>query len=422
MKVSDVMSRSVIIITEDAPLKEAARLIFSLGVAGIPVVRDKKLIGVVTEQIILSKMHPTLEDLIDDYVHARDFDSMIKNIHSVLNTTVKDVMNTNIMTISPDAPLMQAHSLMQVNNFARLPVVDAKNELMGVISQGDIFRTVFKDEMPELERERYAGFISKYYDQIVDWNNRFDKELPALFRLLESKKVERILDVGCWTGEYTIGLAKRSVYPILGIDSSIGMVQKAKEKRAKLPLSLRKRVNFELTDYKNMVSISKHKYDAVLSMGNSLAYNPINLNSLFENLSKLIADKAVFVIHLCNFNKVLKSKNRMLNTAIREVRTRMGKKEQLSVEFLDSKNKSDIFLNSIIFSYDGTNWINKGITTISMNNIDRYELKNILNKIGFKKVEFFGNMGGCYDNFGELSFETPFDPEESDWLNVVAEK
>jgi CBS domain-containing protein/ubiquinone/menaquinone biosynthesis C-methylase UbiE len=422
MKVSDVMHRSIITITEDVLLKEAGRLIFTLGIAGIPVVRGKKLVGVVTEQIILSKMHPTLEDLMDDYVHAGNFDSMIKNIHSVLEVSVGETMNPNVTTISPDAPLMRAHSLMQVNMFSRLPVVNAKNELLGVISQGDIFRAVLKDEIPELERERYAGFISKYYDQMVDWDKRFDKEFPALLKLFEDKNVKKILDVGVWTGEYAIGLAKRSSYSILGLDSNPAMIKMSNEKKAKLSKDVRKRINFTLTDYADIASLSKDKFDIVIFMGNSLPYNPVNLNDLFKNLSRIMSDKATVVIRLLNFDKILNSKNRLLSFGINETNDTSGRREQLSIEFLDRKSKSSVLLNSIIFNYDGINWIYKGITTIDVKNIKKNDLENILNKVGFKEISFFGDVSEYRGDFGRLSFESSFDPLKSDWLTVVAQR
>lgn len=422
MKVSEIMHRSVVTVTEDVLLKEAGRLIFSLGIAGIPVVRGKKLVGVITEQIILSKMHPTLEDLIDDYVHARNFDSMIKNIHGVLEATVGEAMNPNVMTITPDTPLMQAHSLMQVNQFTRLPVVNEKSELLGIISQGDIFRTVLKDEIPEAERDRYSGFLSRYYDQMVNWEKRFSGEFPALFKLFEEKKVKKILDIGVWTGEYTIGLARRSSYSILGLDSSPMMIKISNEKKAKLPTDVRKRVNFALTDYADMTSLGKDKYDALICMGNHLPYNPMDLNSLFRNLSRIMSEKAIVVVHLLNFEKILASKNRMLDFVINKTNDVGGKREQLVIEFFDNKNKSSLLQNSITFDYDGINWIYKGITTVEIKNIKKEDLEGVFRKAGFKKISFFGHEGEYQDESAKLSLESPFDLVKSDWMTVVAER
>ncbi len=99
------------------------------------------------------------------------------------------------------------------------------------------------------------------------------------------ENVKKILDVGTWTGEYAIGLAKRSSYSILGLDSSPIMIKRANEKRAKLPKEVRNRINFVLTDYSDLGALNKDKFDAVIFMGNCLAYNLVNLNDLFKNLS-----------------------------------------------------------------------------------------------------------------------------------------
>jgi CBS domain-containing protein/SAM-dependent methyltransferase len=422
MKVSDVMHRNVVTVTEGVSLKEAGRLIFSLGIAGIPVVKRKKLVGVITEQIILSKMHPTLQDLIDDYIHAKDFDSMAKSVHDILNVSVGEVMETRVATISPDAPIMLAHSEMQMNKFTRLPVVDEKNELIGVISQGDIFRAILKDEMPILERERYAGFISKYYDQMIDWEKRFDTEFPALFRLFENKNVKKILEIGTWTGEYAIGLVRRSRYSILGLDSTSVMIKISNEKKAKLPSEIRKRISFAIADYADVSSLGKDKFDALICMDNHLPYNPIDLSVLFSNLSKMMLDKSIAVINLLNFEKILNSKNRLLNFSINKITDGDNKREQLFVEFFDRKDESGLLHNTIIFEYDGINWIYKGITTIEIKNIKKKDLAYALKKVGFKNISFFGNAGNYQGEFGKLSLETPFDPINSDWMTVVAER
>jgi CBS domain-containing protein/SAM-dependent methyltransferase len=422
MKVSDVMHRSVVTVTKDVSLKEVGRLIFSLGMAGIPVVKGKKLVGVVTEQVILSRMHPTIQDLIDDYIHAKDFDSMAKSIHEVLDVPAGEAMETNVMTIGPDSPVMLAHSEMQMNKFNRLPVVNDNHELVGVISQGDIFRAILKDEIPQVEKDRYAGFVSKYYDQMIDWQKRYDSEFPALFEIFENKNVKKILELGTWTGEYAIELAKRSNYSVLGADSTPVMVKISNEKKAKLPKDVRSRVEFAVTDYINTRSLGKEKFDAVISMGNHLAYNPLSLNDLFKNLSKVMSNKAVVIIHLLNFDKILKSKNRLLNFGINKANEGGHRREQLFIEFFDHKNESSLLQNTIIFDYDGINWIYKGITTIEMRNIKEKEIENVFRKVGFKKISFFGSVGEYRGEYEKLSLESPFDPLKSDWMTVVAER
>jgi acetoin utilization protein AcuB len=49
LKVEEVMTRKVITITEDTPLEEAARIMADNKIGGLPVIRDDKLVGIVTE-------------------------------------------------------------------------------------------------------------------------------------------------------------------------------------------------------------------------------------------------------------------------------------------------------------------------------------------------------------------------------------
>lgn len=421
MKTSDIMHRSVITVTEDTPIKEVARLIFSLGIAGIPVVRGKKLVGIVTEEDILSRMHPTIQEVIEDYTHATDFESMAKNIRPLLDAPVSKVMNSRVISVISDTPLMKAHSLMQINRFSRLPIVNSRNELVGIISQGDIFRDIIKDEIPKLEQERYAGFISRYYDQMVNWDKRFNEEFPALFKVFEKNKVKNILDVGVWTGEYTIGLVKKSNYSILGLDNNPVMIKMSNEKKARLPKDARRRLNFALTDYEDIHSLTKDKFDAVVCMGNSLPYISVNLGGLFKNLSKVISDNAIVIVQLLNFEKILSSKNRLLSFSLQKASNKDGR-EQLSIEFFDRRGNNHLLHNTIIFDNDGTNWIYKGITTMDVYNIQKDDMEEALKKAGFRKISFFGNEGEYQGDYGKLSLESPFKPLESDWLNVVASR
>jgi acetoin utilization protein AcuB len=49
IKLRDVMTRDVITVSEDTPLEEAARIMADNKVGGLPVVRDDKLVGIITE-------------------------------------------------------------------------------------------------------------------------------------------------------------------------------------------------------------------------------------------------------------------------------------------------------------------------------------------------------------------------------------
>ena len=51
---------------------------------------------------------------------------------------VKDWMTANVITVTPDTTLPDAHQLMKQHNIRRLPVLDDKGRLVGVITRGDV--------------------------------------------------------------------------------------------------------------------------------------------------------------------------------------------------------------------------------------------------------------------------------------------
>ncbi len=419
MKVADIMQKAVVTVSEETPIKEVGRLIFSLGIAGLPVVKDKKLVGIVTEEDILRKIHPSVADYMEDPIHAGDFVSMEKNLVEILNTPAKEIMSRHVTSADSDTPLIKAQSIMTVNNFSRLPIVNKNNELIGIVSQGDIFRQLLKNEIPQIEKERYAGFIGRHYDLMVDWKKRFSEELPVLLSLFKKHKVKNVLDVGVWTGEYTIGLAKKGV-KILGLDNHSIMIQMSEEKKQKLSSNDKKNVDFMETDYTDFADKIPLKLDAAICMGNSLPYIPASASVLFNQVSKSLRDKnAVIILQVLNFEKILKSKNRLISFIIQKS-SEAYEKEHLFVEFFDKPKGKTIMHHVIIFDSDGKNWIYKGTTSIPVQDIRKDEILKILKKSGFKKIVAAGNTGEYQGEYGNLSFTQPFDPIKSDFLNILA--
>lgn len=151
MKVRNVFQKKIGYTTPDSNLSDAAKFIFGHKHQGIPVVkikgRNKKLVGFITEQDILSQLFPKVSDIIEDYVHERDFEEMEKNVKIVLTKKVKDVMNKNITSIHLNEPLLKAESIMKLKDISRLPVIDDKGFLVGIISKVDIFKALVSNKL-----------------------------------------------------------------------------------------------------------------------------------------------------------------------------------------------------------------------------------------------------------------------------------
>jgi CBS domain-containing protein len=62
----------------------------------------------------------------------------VENDEMLVKQTVKDLMNTTIITIRPDQTIQEAKDLMKRNNISCLPVI-YKGKLVGIITSNDIF-------------------------------------------------------------------------------------------------------------------------------------------------------------------------------------------------------------------------------------------------------------------------------------------
>lgn len=138
------MHKDVDYVTPKTPLKKVAKIIFGHKHTGLPVVdsKSKKLVGFLTDQNIVSGCFPSVEEYMEDVVHAGDFSAMEKKLREILNLKVEDVMSNKPISINEEQYVLKAISLMQLKDIARVPVVDDKNRLVGIITKREIFRAL----------------------------------------------------------------------------------------------------------------------------------------------------------------------------------------------------------------------------------------------------------------------------------------
>lgn len=148
MKVSDVMSKNVQFVTPNTPLRELWEAIFKKHIHALPVVgRDKKMVGIVVEEDLLTPLYPDYQGVIEDFVGAGDFEGMEEKIHDLVKLRAEHVMNKRIIFTRADSPVLRALSRMLVHKVHQLPVVTEENILIGVVTKGDIFDSLFKKHL-----------------------------------------------------------------------------------------------------------------------------------------------------------------------------------------------------------------------------------------------------------------------------------
>lgn len=142
MKVLDAMSKRVDSVNVSAKVKDVSRLIFVHKINGVPVIKGKKVVGFITERDILAKFFPSLHEYIQDPVNTSNFERMEKKIAEIFDLTAGKIMSGHPVTVHKDEPILKAQSLMLAHKIGRLPVVDNRGHLIGIISKGDIFKAL----------------------------------------------------------------------------------------------------------------------------------------------------------------------------------------------------------------------------------------------------------------------------------------
>lgn len=417
MKVSDVMSRDVEFVSVDTEIKDLSRLIFGRRINGVPVCKGRRVVGFVTERDILAKFYPSMQEYVEDPFHSGDFEDMEKKAHDVLALTADKIMSKNPLTVTPDTPLLKAQSLMFIHKVGRLPAVDKKGNLVGMISKGDIFRSVVGGELQFVEDEEYHDWLARHYDLVVKWEKRLGHEMPDLVGLFKREKVKKVLDIGCGTGEHDIALAKKG-FKVVGMERSTLMFEAAKSKREGLANNVKDRVSFLKGEYVEILEKKTKEFDAAIFMGNALSHNPHNYMKVLEAVSRsLLKKNSVLVLQIINYEKVFITNKRLEDFNIAQVKNDPGK-EYNFIEFYDPPRKKGDHqrLNMAIFYFDGKRWNPKAFNSTPIVHLDMEHIEQILRKLGFSDISFYGGM-----LLGDL-FKYPFDPLQSDYLNVIAKQ
>ncbi|MGI6123239.1 MAG: CBS domain-containing protein, partial [Acetivibrionales bacterium] len=127
MFVRNKMTTNPFTISADQTIPDAHEIMAENGVKRLPVMKNGKLVGVVSK-----------EDIVQASPSKATTFSMGEITYLLSKTKISQIMNKNPITISSNALLEEAAILMRDNNVSFLPVVD-DDKLVGIITEGNIF-------------------------------------------------------------------------------------------------------------------------------------------------------------------------------------------------------------------------------------------------------------------------------------------
>lgn len=156
ISVQDAMQKEVITVRRVDKIEDAAKILREKKISGAPVVdEDNKMMGIVSEGDIMRLLEfhspnlnlilPSPLDLIELPIRMKsEYDEISAGLKKASLMLVQEIMTRKVIKISPEKSISDAAELMDSHKVKRLPVVDEKGDMVGIITRGDIIGAMVK--------------------------------------------------------------------------------------------------------------------------------------------------------------------------------------------------------------------------------------------------------------------------------------
>ncbi|UCH06566.1 MAG: CBS domain-containing protein [Deltaproteobacteria bacterium] len=164
MFVKDIMTMNVVTIPSNTSISDAKRIMEAHRIRRLPVVDRGKLVGMVTEHRL------------EAYTPSKATTLSVWEIGYLLgNTPVKDIMEKNVVTVTPDMTVEEVLALAQEKAVGALPVLE-DGRVVGIVTTNDFFykiaNPVLGIGMPGTRVEVIGRGDDKVIENVVSLANR----------------------------------------------------------------------------------------------------------------------------------------------------------------------------------------------------------------------------------------------------------
>lgn len=135
MKVTNLMTTNPVSVVGEDSIQQALEIMDEENIRQLPVIKDKELIGIITDRDIRS------------FLGGRSL-SYLEEQEVAMKTKVASIMTDKPITLAPDDDLREAVELLIEEKVGGIPVVDPDVGLMGIITYVDVLRC-FLEQMEE---------------------------------------------------------------------------------------------------------------------------------------------------------------------------------------------------------------------------------------------------------------------------------
>ncbi|MBI9111265.1 CBS and ACT domain-containing protein [Maridesulfovibrio ferrireducens] len=132
MLVKNWMTKDVITLTPERSMMKAAKLMKDKEISRLPIVDDEGvLVGIVSDRDI-KEASPSKATTLD----------MHELYYLLSEIKLKDIMSRKVLTVSIEDTVEKAAVVLDENKIGGIPVVDAENKCVGIITNTDVFRVL----------------------------------------------------------------------------------------------------------------------------------------------------------------------------------------------------------------------------------------------------------------------------------------
>jgi CBS domain-containing protein len=125
------MTKDVVACSPEDEVDDIWRLMTETRFAGLPVVKNGRLVGIVTQK-----------DLLETGVILPTFESVKGRFRD--SSRIASVMNTNLVAVEPSTKVIRVARVMVSKDVGRIPVKDKNGKLVGIVDREDVARLIVK--------------------------------------------------------------------------------------------------------------------------------------------------------------------------------------------------------------------------------------------------------------------------------------
>ncbi len=146
MKVEDIMTRDVLTVEPDTPIREVARILAENHISGLPVCDAQGgVLGVVSEGDILYKEYDPIPARTSRLFSLLSESDAIKASSKARAVNAGEAMTAPALTIAAYGSVAEAAHLMSEHGVNRLPVLGAQ-KLMGIVTRSDLLQAFVRED------------------------------------------------------------------------------------------------------------------------------------------------------------------------------------------------------------------------------------------------------------------------------------